>query len=103
MNALRRIQARFACYETLPLTEREHEILELSGQGLSVKGVAQALGISPGTVTWHLKNSYLKLGACSREAALKKARAENLIKAGAVCQICASVIASRPYPSGTDS
>jgi DNA-binding CsgD family transcriptional regulator len=99
MNNRRRVSARSTCYERLPLTEREHEILELAGQGLSVKGTAQTLGISPGTVTWHLKNSYLKLGASSREDALKKARAEKLIDAGAICEVCACAIDSQTWRS----
>ncbi|MES2488981.1 MAG: LuxR C-terminal-related transcriptional regulator, partial [Pseudomonadota bacterium] len=37
------------------LTRREIEILELLGTGLSVKGAARELDISPGTVKWHVK------------------------------------------------
>jgi DNA-binding CsgD family transcriptional regulator len=62
------------------LTIRETEVLELLGKGLSVKGVARGLAISPGTVKWHVKNLYYKLGASSREDALSKARLQQLIK-----------------------
>ena len=62
------------------LTIRETEILELLGKGLSVKGAARDLAISPGTVKWHVKNLYYKLGANSREDALNKARLRKLIK-----------------------
>ncbi|PTU28257.1 response regulator transcription factor [Stenotrophobium rhamnosiphilum] len=85
--------------ETQPLTEREVEILALMGKGLSVKGVAQTLGISPGTVTWHAKNSYIKLGACSREVALRKARAQKIIEGIVVCEVCACAMASRSWVS----
>ncbi len=61
------------------LTVREIEILELLGKGLSVKGAARDLAISPGTVKWHVKNLYEKLGASSREDALHKARLRQLI------------------------
>ena len=61
------------------LTARELEILELLGTGLSVKGVARELDISPGTVKWHVKNLYYKLGASSREDALSKARLRKII------------------------
>lgn len=61
------------------LTPREMEILELLGTGLSVKGAARELVISPGTVKWHVKNIYYKLGASSREDALLKARLRKII------------------------
>ena len=73
-----------------PLTEREIEALRLAGNGLSMKGIAQVLGISSGTVSWHLKNAYQKLGVGCREDALKKARAQRIIKQEiAVCPHCA--------------
>lgn len=62
------------------LTARESEILELLGTGLSVKGAARELNISPGTVKWHVKNIYYKLGASSREDALSKARVRKVIR-----------------------
>lgn len=71
------------------LTEREVEALDLAGNGLSVKGIAQVLGISSGTVSWHLKNVYKKLGVGCREGALKKARAQRIIRPVTVCPMCA--------------
>ncbi|WP_161554155.1 response regulator transcription factor [Stenotrophobium rhamnosiphilum] len=65
---------------TASLTPRETEILELQGKGFSLKGAARGLGISPGTVKWHVKNIYWKLGASSREDALSKAREWQLIQ-----------------------
>ena len=99
MEASQRVAARNARCVTQPLTEREAVILALMGKGLSVKGVAQTLGISPGTVTWHAKNSYIKLGACSREVALRKARALKIIEDIVVCEVCACAIASRNWAS----
>jgi ATP/maltotriose-dependent transcriptional regulator MalT len=72
-----------------PLTEREITALDLAGNGLSIKGIAQVLGISSGTVSWHLKNAYQKLGVGCRDDALKKARAQHLIRQGTVCPACA--------------
>ena len=77
------------------LTEREIEALELAGTGLSMKGIAQALGISSGTVSWHLKNAYQKLGVGSRQDALKKARAQRLIGGLQVCPVCACRLDTR--------
>lgn len=62
------------------LTARETQIIELLGKGLSVKGVARDLAITPGTVKWHVKNIYYKLGASSREDALSKARQRQIIR-----------------------
>ena len=71
------------------LTEREIEALDLAGNGLSMKGIAQVLGISSGTVSWHLKNAYQKLGVGCRDDALKKARAQHIIRQGTMCPACA--------------
>ncbi|MDM4769884.1 response regulator transcription factor [Solimonas sp. SE-A11] len=70
------------------LTVREGEVLALAGQGLSIKGIAQALGISSGTVTWHLKNCYQKYGVGCREQALRQARLQAQIRpvATSVCE-----------------
>ena len=70
------------------LTTRESEVLALAGQGLSIKGIAQALGISSGTVTWHLKNCYQKYGVGCREQALRQARLQAQIRpvATSVCE-----------------
>lgn len=77
------------------LTERELEVLELAGRGLSKKGIAQSLGISTGTVKWHMANSYHKLGAGSREEALRKARAGMLIESAFVCPVCSCEMHTR--------
>lgn len=61
------------------VTIREREILELIGDGLFNKEVASRLGISEGTVKWHLKNLYSKLGVSSRTQALKRASSLKLI------------------------
>ena len=54
------------------LSPREHEILELLAQGLPNKEIAHRVGVSDGTVRWHLRHVYDKLHVRSRtEAALK--------------------------------
>ena len=85
------------------LTGRELEILQLAGQGLSIKGIAQILGIASGTVAWHLKNSYQKLHAGSREEALRKARAEKLIKSLSLCHVCACLLSTDSGHAGDES
>ena len=54
----------------LGITQREHEILELVGEGLTNAQVAERLWISPGTVRKHLENAFAKLGVSTRTAAV---------------------------------
>lgn len=61
------------------LSERELEILELVGQGLTNKHIARALGIGHETVKWHIKNIFGKLEVNSRVAAVQKSRRFSLI------------------------
>ncbi|TFU17634.1 response regulator [Thermus tengchongensis] len=56
------------------LTSREEEVLHLLAQGLSVKEMAKALGLSPDTVKDHLESLYGKLLVRNRVEALEKAR-----------------------------
>jgi len=54
------------------LSPREREILELLAGGLPNKQIAARLGLTDGTVRWHLRHVYHKLHVRSRtEAALK--------------------------------
>jgi DNA-binding NarL/FixJ family response regulator len=61
-----------ATAEVEDLSPREREILELLAQGFSNKEIAHRVGVSDGTVRWHLRHVYDKLHVRSRtEAALK--------------------------------
>ena len=54
------------------LSPREHEILELLAAGFPNKQIAARVGLTDGTVRWHLRHVYHKLHVRSRtEAALK--------------------------------
>jgi DNA-binding NarL/FixJ family response regulator len=54
------------------LSPREGEILELVAQGFPNKEIASRVGLTDGTVRWHLQHVYHKLHVRSRtEAALK--------------------------------
>ncbi|HEY0915561.1 MAG TPA: helix-turn-helix transcriptional regulator [Solimonas sp.] len=77
------------------LTDREIEILELAGRGLSMKSIARVLGIAAGTVSWHLKNAYQKLHVGSREEAVRRARELQLIEDVLLCPHCACRLAPR--------
>jgi len=58
--------------EVEDLSPREREILELLAEGHPNKTIADRLGLTDGTVRWHLRHVYDKLHVRSRtEAALK--------------------------------
>ena len=57
-----------------PLSEREIQILRQLERGLSYKGIAAELHISPHTVHTHIKNIYEKVHASGRADVLRKAR-----------------------------
>ncbi|HEX3627326.1 MAG TPA: response regulator transcription factor [Verrucomicrobiae bacterium] len=61
-----------AAAEVEDLSPREREILELLAGGFPNKTIADRLGLTDGTVRWHLRHVYNKLHVRSRtEAALK--------------------------------
>ncbi len=61
-----------AAAEVEGLSPREHEILELLAGGFSNKQIASRVGLTDGTVRWHLRHVYHKLHVRSRtEAAVK--------------------------------
>lgn len=63
------------------LTEREHQIIQLTAKGYTNKAIGVQLGISDRTVQNHLANIFQKLNAESRTAAVMKAIALGLISA----------------------
>jgi DNA-binding CsgD family transcriptional regulator len=54
---------------SVPLSDRELEVLRLVAAGRSNKEIADALVISPHTVARHLQNIYVKIGVPSRTSA----------------------------------
>jgi DNA-binding NarL/FixJ family response regulator len=61
------------------LTPREREVLELLGQGLSNRQIAQRLGISEHTAKFHVGSLSGKLGASSRTEAVSRGIRRGLI------------------------
>jgi len=59
--------------ETARLTPRESDVLRLIAHGCTYAQVADRLGVSPHTVTSHVKNAYRKLGVRSGAAAVMRA------------------------------
>ena len=66
--------------DTRLLTEREHAVLRLIGEGRSNKDIARNLGITPETAKSHVKNIFVKLGVDKRLLAVARGRGLGLIE-----------------------
>ena len=55
------------------MTRRERDVLELLGEGLSNRAIAERLGISNHTVKFHVASIYGKLSATTRAEAVRRA------------------------------
>lgn len=62
------------------LTARESDVLGLLTEGLSNKGIARQLGISPKTVGNHVERIYTKLGVSNRAGAAMRAMRHGLVR-----------------------
>ena len=62
-----------------PLTSREREVLELLGQGLSNRRIAERLRISEHTAKFHVASVLGKLGAATRTEAVSRGLRRGLI------------------------
>ena len=67
-------------YESLGITSREKEVLELIASGMSNKEIAESLFVSPNTVKTHTSNLLSKLDVTSRSKAVQRARTLSLIQ-----------------------
>ncbi len=57
---------------SLPITQRERELLEWLAQGLLYKEIADKMGITTGTVKQHIHKIYEKLHVSNRTEAVNK-------------------------------
>lgn len=71
LDGLRRLVAGEPPRDPRGLSPREAEIAELLRRGLSNKLIGRELGLSEGTVKFHLRNLYAKLGAHTRDDAVR--------------------------------
>ena len=63
---------RLARSHPTTLSEREIEVLDLAGRGMTNKEIAEELALSPHTIARHLVNARTKLGAANRAEAVAK-------------------------------
>jgi DNA-binding NarL/FixJ family response regulator len=61
------------------MTRRERDVLDLLGEGLGNRAIAERLGISDHTVKFHLASIYGKLGAATRAEAVRRAFRRGLL------------------------
>lgn len=66
--------------ESLALSDRQHQVLELLVQGMSNRMIGQRLFLSEHTIRWHVQGLLEALGASSRTEAVFLARRKGLIK-----------------------
>ena len=66
--------------ESLGISEREFEVLELLAAGQSNKEIAASLNVSPNTVKTHVAKLYGKLQASRRTEAILRARELGMLK-----------------------
>jgi DNA-binding NarL/FixJ family response regulator len=71
---------RIPSAENTPLSARETEILQLLAKGMSFNEIGEILGISPHTVTAHIKKIYRKLAVHSRGEAVYEASQMGLLR-----------------------
>jgi DNA-binding CsgD family transcriptional regulator len=74
-----RFEPNVRARESLGITEREADVLQLLAAGRSNKEIAIQLEVSPNTVKTHVARLYEKLGAGRRTAAVRSARELGLI------------------------
>ena len=61
------------------LSAREVDVLRLAAEGLTTRGIAERLTISPKTADRHIQNLYTKIGASNRAAATRWAVEQGLV------------------------
>jgi excisionase family DNA binding protein len=63
---------------SVKLTRREGQVLRLLAEARTDREIADALFLSPRTVSWHVRGILAKLGAATRQEAVAQARAAGL-------------------------
>jgi LuxR family maltose regulon positive regulatory protein len=62
------------CKLTVPISEREYDLLCKIFEGLTTKQMAEQLFIAVSTVKTHIRNIYLKLDVINRSGAIARIR-----------------------------
>jgi DNA-binding CsgD family transcriptional regulator len=72
-------ERNLAAIQSLGISMRECEVLDLLASGAANKVIARKLGISPNTVKTHVARLFEKLEAANRTEAIHKARALDIL------------------------
>ena len=75
----KQFQKNTAALESLGVSPREYQVLELLSAGYSNKEIARKLGVSPNTIKTHIAHLYDKLDVQRRTQAIHKAKNLTLI------------------------
>ena len=75
--ALMAIRGQLDGAACIPLSSRERQCLDLISEGLRTKSVARELGLAEVTVEFHLRNAREKLGAKTRDQAVRIYQAQS--------------------------
>ena len=73
------------------LSVRELEVCRWAAEGKQVSDIAQILGITPRTVTFHLNNVVSKLGASSKSQAISWALKQGVVRLNVEMALVANV------------
>lgn len=73
-------QINTAALDSLGISEREREVLDLLAAGRSNKEIAIQLAVSPNTVKTHVSRLFEKLGVRRRTEAISRARELGMIR-----------------------
>lgn len=76
------LQSKSQIVKEYGLSEREHEILQLLGEGKSYLAIAKKIFLSVDGVGYHIRNIYRKLQVNGKSQAIAKGVAEGLIQLG---------------------
>lgn len=69
----------YSASQNYRLTHQERRLLELLIQGHHKKTAADAMGVSVNTVSFHLKNVYVKLGVHSKTEAVVRVLVDGIV------------------------
>jgi DNA-binding CsgD family transcriptional regulator len=87
--------------DTIGLSKRQYQVVELLLQGKSNKQIALELGVSESTIEFHLRNIYRKLQVSSRTEAILKLRQSTVATQGELRKPLVDRVTENRHNGGT--